>query len=140
MNNLILPGRAENMGGGWETRRRRGPGHDWIVVQLAARGTISLAELDTNHFKGNFPDRAQLEVIDAPGARPTDLIWSNAQWGAKGGLADQWRLLLPMNTLQASTRHFFRDDLAATGPVTHVRLSVFPDGGVSRMRLWGTPE
>lgn len=140
MNNLILPGRAENMGGGWETRRRRGPGHDWIVVQLAARGTISLAELDTNHFKGNFPDRAQLEVIDAPGARPTDLIWSNAQWGVKGGLADQWRLLLPMNTLQASTRHFFRDDLAATGPVTHVRLSVFPDGGVSRMRLWGTPE
>ncbi len=57
MNNLLLPGRAENMGGGWETRRKRGPGHDWILVQLGARGSIQVAEVDTNHFKGNYPDR-----------------------------------------------------------------------------------
>ena len=69
MNNLLLPGRAENMGGGWETRRKRAPGHDWILIRLGARGTINTIEVDTNHFKGNYPDRCSLEGIDAPGAR-----------------------------------------------------------------------
>jgi allantoicase len=131
MNNLLLPGRAENMGGGWETRRKRAPGHDWILVQLGARGAIEALEVDTNHFKGNYPDRCSLDAIDAPGARVTDLVGASAYAGAIAG----WRPLLPETKLGASARHFFR---AAPAAATHVRLNVFPDGGVSRLRLWGT--
>lgn len=129
MNNLLLPGRAADMGGGWETRRRRGPGYDWILIQLAARGRIAVLELDTNHFKGNFPDRASVEVIDAPGARITDLIAGR-----------DFLPLLAETKLSADRRHFFRDELVSHPPVTHLRLNIFPDGGVSRLRAWGTRE
>jgi allantoicase len=126
MNNLLLPGRAENMGSGWETRRRRGPGSDWIVIRLGARGVPRVLEVDTNHFKGNFPDRCAIEAIDAPGARPTDLIESSA-----------WQPLLAESKLAADTRHFFARELLGSFPATHVRLRIFPDGGVSRLRVWG---
>ena len=65
MNNLLLPGRAADMGGGWETRRKRGPGHDWILVRLGARGAIRCVEVDTRHFLGNCPDRCSIEWIDS---------------------------------------------------------------------------
>lgn len=127
MNHLLLPERALNMGSGWETRRRRGPGHDWIVIQLGARGTPRVVEVDTHHFKGNFPERCALDGIDAEGARPSDLVASDA-----------WRPLLAETRLQADHRHFFRDpELSGTAPITHVRLRIFPDGGVSRLRVWG---
>jgi allantoicase len=126
MNNLLLPGRAANMGSGWETRRRRGPGNDWIVIRLGARGIPRLLEIDTNHFKGNYPDRCALDVIDAPDARPTDLLDSDA-----------WQPLLPESKLSADTRHFFESELLASSPASHVRLRIFPDGGVSRLRVWG---
>jgi allantoicase len=125
MNNLLLPGRPADMGGGWETRRRRGPGHDWILIRLGGRGVPAVVEIDTCHFKGNFPEWASLEVIDAPaGARITDLIAS-----------DGWRARLPESRLRADARHFF--PVGAGEPVTHVRLNVFPDGGVARLRVWG---
>jgi allantoicase len=127
MNNLLLPGRAENMGSGWETRRRRGPGSDWILIRLGARGTPRVLEIDTNHFKGNYPDRCAVEVIDAPGARPTDLLESDA-----------WQPLLAETKLQADTRRFFDRELLVTSAATHVRLRIFPDGGVSRLRVWGS--
>ena len=127
MNNLLLPGRALNMGSGWETRRRRGPGSDWILIQLGARGSARVLEVDTNHFKGNFPDRCAMEVIDAPGARATDLIESSA-----------WQPLLAETKLQADTRHFFSGELLSQAPATHLRLRIFPDGGVSRLRVWGS--
>jgi allantoicase len=127
MNNLLLPGRAANMGSGWETRRRRGPGHDWIVIALGARGTPQVVEVDTNHFKGNFPERCAIDGIDAERARPSDLVASDA-----------WSPLLPEVSLRADHRHFFgRGELVAGAPITHVRLRIFPDGGVSRLRIWG---
>jgi allantoicase len=116
-HNLIMPGRAVNMSDGWETRRRRGPGHDWVIVKLAAEGRIRRIELDTNHFKGNYPDTASIE-------------------GSRDG--ETWTELLPRTKLQAHTRHFFLDELQTDGPFTHLRMNVFPDGGVSRMRVWGT--
>ena len=129
MNNLLLPGRPADMGGGWETRRRRGPGHDWILIQLGARGTPAAIEVDTNHFKGNFPDRCSLEMLDAPaGARITQLLASK-----------DWRPLLPETKLTADERHFFAVPGAAAAPATHLRLNVFPDGGVARLRAWGRP-
>ena len=126
MNNLLLPGRAANMGSGWETRRRRGPGHDFIIIRLGARGVPRVIELDTNHFKGNFPERAAIEGIDGEGARPSDLVTSEA-----------WSPLVPETRLKADTRHFYATELCASVPITHVRLRIFPDGGVSRLRVWG---
>jgi len=127
MNHLIAPGRAVNMGGGWETRRRRGPGHDWIVVALAARGEIGTLEIDTNHFKGNYPDKCMVEGVDATGMGALDLLAALAPW----------KQTLGETKLQAHKRHFFRNELSLRGPFTHLRLNVYPDGGVSRLRAYG---
>ena len=132
MNNLIAPGRAVNMGGGWETRRKRLPGNDWILVRLGAAGEVSLVEVDTNHFKGNFADRFALRGINAPGAKITDLV-SVGAYSSDG----PWQTVVPETSLTASHRHFFRDEVTLRGPFTHVRLDIFPDGGVSRLRVWG---
>ncbi|HYI07730.1 MAG TPA: allantoicase [Thermoanaerobaculia bacterium] len=115
-HNLIMPGRAHNMSDGWETRRRRGPGYDWVIVKLATEGRVRRLELDTNHFKGNFPDTVSIE-----GTRDGQL----------------WEDVLTRTKLQAHTRHFFIDELLTDGPFTHLRMNVFPDGGVSRLRVWG---
>jgi allantoicase len=123
---LIMPGRAANMGDGWETRRRRGPGHDWAIVRLGAPGTIRRVEIDTNHFKGNFPDSASIEACFTPGA---DLETSTAS---------TWTELLPQTKLRASHRHYFSRELRKAGVVSHVRLNIFPDGGISRLRVHGT--
>jgi len=127
MNNLLLPGRAENMGGGWETRRKRALGHDWLLIRLGARGTVQAIEVDTNHFKGNFPDRCSIEGIDFASGRITELIQSNA-----------WSFVLPPHPLSADARCFFVKELVPHAPVSHLRLNVYPDGGVSRLRIWGT--
>ena len=129
MNNLLLPERAANMGSGWETRRSRMPNRDWIVVALAARGIPEVIEVDTNHFRGNYPDRCTIDAIDAPAAQITELIASG-----------RWSSLLPEVPLAAHTRHFFRGELGVRDACTHVRLVIIPDGGVSRLRIWGTPS
>ena len=123
--NLIMPGRAKNPSDAWETRRRRGPGHDWNILRLGATGTVRRVEIDTSHFKGNHPDTCTLEACHAP----------DATLEALTGDGVAWRPLLEQTKLQAHTRHLFEAELAALGPVTHVRLCVFPDGGVSRLRV-----
>jgi allantoicase len=126
--NLIMPDVALNMGDGWETRRRRGPGSDWAIAALAARGSIHRVLVDTHHFKGNFPDSCSIDVCDTPGATHAALA----------GGEHPWRSLLPPTRLQADARHWFQGELEAHGPVSHARLNVFPDGGVSRLRIFGT--
>jgi allantoicase len=115
-NNMIMPGRAKNMGDGWETRRRRGPGYDWAVIRLGTPGAVTKVEIDTNHFKGNYPDSASLEGRLANGT---------------------WTELLQQTKLRAHHRHLFAKQLRAAPPVSHVRLNVFPDGGISRLRVYG---
>ncbi|HSC26236.1 MAG TPA: allantoicase, partial [Vicinamibacterales bacterium] len=75
-SNMIMPGRARNMGDGWETRRRRGPGHDWAIVRLGAPGVVARLEIDTNHFKGNYPESASVDGILAPAAGLDALVSS----------------------------------------------------------------
>jgi len=129
MNNLIAPGRAKNMGQGWETKRRRTPGSDWILLRLGQVGRVGLVEVDTNHFKGNYPDRCVVWGIHAPDAKITDLL-----------LSKDWECILPESKLGASHRHFYRDELKVRGPFSHVKLQIFPDGGVSRLRVYGIPS
>ncbi|MGH7243462.1 MAG: allantoicase [Phycisphaerales bacterium] len=127
-HNLIMPGRSVNMGDGWETRRKRGlkgGEFDWCIVQLGHRGTIQKVEVDTNHFKGNFPESCEIEVCDAGGVFDPD--------------KQRWETLLPRTKLRASEQHFFERELAGAGKSwTHARLKIFPDGGVSRLRLVGS--
>jgi allantoicase len=120
MNNLIMPGRAENMGDGWETKRRRGPGHDWIIMKLGRPGSVQKIEIDTNHFKGNYPDMGSIEGCTAPEASINDLTTD----------AIKWLEVLPKTKLQADTRHFFERELSSIDNCTHIRLNIYPDGGV----------
>jgi len=127
MNNLIMPGRSENMGDGWETKRRRGAGHDWIILKLGFPGTIRKIEVDTNHFKGNYPDMCSIEGCAAAGASTDEL--QDASWSE----------ILPRTKLHAHRQHFFERELSHLQNCTHLRLNIYPDGGVSRLRAWGMP-
>jgi allantoicase len=129
-HNLIMPGRAVNMSDGWETKRRRGPGYDWSIVRLGRRGAVHRVEVDTSHFKGNFPESCSLEACDAAGAVMEELV----------GPSQRWTEMLARTKLQAHTRHLFEDEIKAVGNVTHVRFNIFPDGGVSRLRVYGTAQ
>jgi allantoicase len=127
-HHLNLPGPSRGMHDGWETRRRRGPGHDWVIVRLAAEGVIERAIVDTAHFKGNAPGSCTLEIARAPGAslerlNPADF---------------PWQPVLPLTVLEPHREHAF--DLAASvsgRTATHACLRIHPDGGVARLRLFG---
>ena len=119
MNNLIMPGRSANMGDGWETKRRRGPGYDWIILKLGLPGAIQKIEVDTNHFKGNYPDTCSIEGCGAPGASTEDLTSPQTRW----------QEILPQTKLQADTRHFFERELS---PLQ--RLHASPAQYLSRWR------
>jgi len=129
VTNILLPGRGVDMGDGWETRRRREPGNDWCVIALALAGSVERVEVDTAHFRGNFPHRVSLQAVYMPGATDDKITAQSTQW----------QTLLPEQFMQAHHIHHF-DKPEAIGSITHVRLNLFPDGGVSRLRLWGLPE
>jgi len=125
---LLLPNPSTHMGQGWETRRRRGPGHDWVVVQLGRRSSIDAIRLETDHFKGNFPDSASLEFCDL-GSDATNWVPTE----------EEWRPLLTQTPLRPHATHQWVSELESRGPATHVRLNIFPDGGVARLRVFGRP-
>lgn len=118
--NMIMPGKAKNMGEGWETKRRRGPGHDWAILRLGTSGTLERVEVDTNHFKGNFPESFSLET--SHGADPGSAAWEE---------------IIPRRQLKAHSLHVF--PLKADRITRFVRFNIYPDGGVSRLRLYGKP-
>ncbi len=127
--NMLAPTKGINMGDGWETRRRREPGHDWAVIALAHPGVIEKAVIDTAFFKGNYPDRAFLQAALITSKTDAEILAE----------AKNWKVLLSEQKLSADTVHEFDDALSALGPVSHVRLNIIPDGGISRLRLWGKP-
>ena len=126
-DNLIMPGRGVNMGDGWETRRRRGPGHDWVIVKLGHAGMLKKFEIDTCHYKGNYPDICWMDATYAPGANIDILTWPEYEWTE----------ILGKTKLQADHRHFFEKEILKAGPWTHLRLNIAPDGGISRLRAHG---
>jgi allantoicase len=120
-HNLIMPGDATHMGDGWETKRRRGAGHDWTIVRLAAAGTVRRVEIDTRHFKGNAPGACSLE-------------------GCADARMERWMALMTRTPLQAHRRNIFEEEVRSIGDVTYVRFNIYPDGGVGRLRLFGRPR
>ena len=126
-DNLIMPGRGVNMGDGWETKRNRTPNNrDWLILELAHRGQIQKVHLDTCHFKGNYPDTFSLDGLDA---EEGNIIADDANWTP----------IIKRMKLQADHIHEYVDEIVNQGSFTHVRLSIYPDGGVSRLRLFGVP-
>jgi allantoicase len=126
-HSLILPGPPLGMRDGWETRRRRGPGHDWAVVRLGGRGAVSRVEVDTRFFKGNAPESCSLEGLESPDA-PVESV-------PDPGAA--WKEILPRAPLEPDSVRVFQSELEDVGPITHARLNIFPDGGVARLRIRG---
>jgi allantoicase len=130
MHNVLLPGRGASMADGWETRRRREPGYDWVILQLGSRGRIRHVDIDTAHFKGNFPHQVSIQAALLQG-----------QWD--GHVVSQslyWPSLLEPQHLRADSEHRFQTELRDVGPISHVRVNIHPDGGVSRVRLFGQPD
>ena len=129
MDNLIMPGRGINMGDGWETKRNRTPGNrDWVIVRLAHKGIIDKILIDTCHFKGNYPDSCLIEGC---------CISLEEESRLNDTKDIEWATLLPQSKLQADHEHYFEKEIVIENSFTHVRLCIFPDGGISRMRLWG---
>lgn len=128
MDNLIMPGRGVNMGDGWETKRNRTAGNkDWVVVSLAHKGIIEKILIDTCHFKGNYPDSCMIEGCNIFGHEEKNLESDEIKW----------QMILPQSKLTADHEHLFNKEIKEKGPFTHVRLTIFPDGGISRMKLFG---
>ncbi len=118
--NLLMPGDGRDQSQGWATQRRRESGNDWAVVRLVGPGKIHSVTLDTAHFNGNHPDEVQLEASRAQDPGEED-----------------WFELIPRQRLIGHTEHVFREEVRANSEVLWVRLNIFPDGGVSRLRVWG---
>jgi allantoicase len=131
--NMLMPYPAANMGDGWETKRRRGPGHDWAVIHLGIAGTVTRLDLHTAHFKGNYPDTASVEAALMKEERSG--ISADVAMRAIG----DWKTVLPQTKLLPDHLHQFQSEVAPAA-ATHVRLNIYPDGGVSRFRAIGTPD
>ena len=125
--NLLNPGPGINMGDGWETRRRREPGNDWCIIELGQVGEVSEVLIDTAFFKGNYPDRCSIQAALVSGGTTASII-TQSQF---------WEELLPPQKTEMDREHHYRDELRAIGPVSHLRVNIFPDGGLSRVRVLG---
>ena len=124
--NMLMPGRGGNMGDGWETRRRRQPGNDWAVIALGRAGKVKRIEIDTFHFKGNYPAAFSLNGTYAPDLNDAAAIAASMFWPQ----------LFRQTPLNGDSEHIFNDGIANNEAVTHVRLNIYPDGGISRLRLF----
>jgi allantoicase len=113
------------MSDGWETKRRRGPGYDWSILKLGSPCNIERVIVDTLHFKGNFPDTCSIDGCFEPNRTHDSIIKNNTIWSE----------LLPKSKLSANQETVFILNL--NSPITHIRFNIFPDGGVSRLRILG---
>ena len=123
---IFVPGKYDEHGkwmDGWETRRKRVAGHDWCIVRLGRAGVIKGVDLDTSHFTGNYPTAASIEACYRP-----DLNISGPT---------EWSEILPATNLKGDSHHYL--PIIADRPYTHVRLNIYPDGGLARLRVYGQP-
>ena len=109
---------------GWETRRKRVAGYDWCIVKLGRAGIVKGLDVDTSHFTGNFPPAASIEAASVNSGAPDD--------------ATQWQEIVASTTLQGNSHHYLAVD--DTRAFTHLRINIYPDGGVARLRVYGQPQ
>src|SRR5690242_16846414 len=123
---MFVPGKYDANGkwmDGWETRRKRTTGHDWCIVKLARPGIVKGVDLDTSHFTGNFPPAASIEATCTEG---------------EPGSSSEWVEILPSVALSGNAHHYHA--IEANRPFTHLRINLYPDGGLARLRVYGQPQ
>ena len=126
--NILAPGIGKNMGDGWETRRSRGKNFDWLIIKCATVGKINKIQIDTHHFKGNYPDKCSLQAAYINSKISNKSIVNSSK---------KWKLLLNKVKLNAHKKHNFQNKLMKNKKVNYIRINIFPDGGISRIRMFG---
>ncbi len=128
-DNLLLPGRGKDMGDGWETSRSRTKGHfDWAIIRLGAPGHVQRFLVDTAFFRGNYPQKVKVEALRWAGPAGSEPAADDTAWGEA----------VPPSKCGPDQEHDFVSQLPADQVVTHVKLIMIPDGGVKRLRVYGT--
>jgi len=126
--NILAPGKAKNMGDGWETRRRRDKGFDWLILNSIDGEMINKIEISTHHFKGNFPSHCSLQAAYIPTNKSSSSIVNSSK---------KWKILMNKTTLKANKTHTFKNTLMKKNKVNYIKINIFPDGGISRFRIFG---
>ena len=126
--NILAPGKSKNMGDGWETRRSRGKNFDWLIIKFGRTGTINKIEIDTHHFKGNYPDKCTVQA-----AYISKKI-SNYSIVKK---SNKWKSLLNKVKLKANKKHSFNNRTMKKNKINFIKINIYPDGGISRIRAFG---
>ena len=126
--NILAPGTGKNMGDGWETRRSRGKNFDWLIIKCAAPGKINKIQIDTHHFKGNYPDKCSLQAAYIDSKISNKSIINSSK---------KWKLLLNKVKLSANKKHNFQNKLMKNKKINYIKINIFPDGGISRIRAFG---
>ena len=129
--NILAPGTGKNMGDGWETRRSRGKNFDWLVLKCATAGKVNKIQIDTHHFKGNYPDKCSLQASYLDGKISGKSIVNKSK---------KWKLLLNKVKLSAHKKHNFKNKLMRNNKINYIRINIFPDGGISRIRIFGRAQ
>ena len=129
--NVLAPGQGKNMGDGWETRRSRGKNFDWLIIKCAAAAKIDKIQIDTHHFKGNYPDQCSIQAAYVNGKTSANTIINKSK---------SWKLLLNKSKLHAHKKHNFLNKLMKKNKVNYLRINIFPDGGISRIRVFGKAQ
>ena len=129
--NILAPGMGKNMGDGWETRRSRGKNFDWLIIKCAVAGKINKIQIDTHHFKGNYPDKCSIQAAFIDKKISSRAIVNNSK---------KWKLLLNKVKLHAHQKHNFKNNLMKDKKVNYIKINIFPDGGISRIRVFGKTE
>ena len=129
--NILAPGIGKNMGDGWETRRSRGKNFDWIIVKCSSPGKLNKIQLDTHHFKGNYPDKFSVQAAYIPKTLSAkDIVKKSSKWS----------YILNKSKLYAHKKHNFQNKIMKNKKINYIKINIFPDGGISRIRAFGTPE
>jgi allantoicase len=125
--NILAPGKAKNMGDGWETRRRRVKGNDWLILNSIDGKSIDKIEISTHHFKGNYPSYCSLQAAYLKSKSYKQIVNSS----------NKWKYLLKNTKLSANKTHKFKNTLMKKEKINHIKINIFPDGGISRFKIFG---
>ena len=126
--NVIAPGKGKNMGDGWETRRSRGKNFDWLIIKFGKPGLIKRLEIDTHHFKGNYPDTCSIQTANISKDLSNKSIVNNSK---------NWKIIINKSKLHAHKKHIFTKFLIKRSKENYLRINIYPDGGISRIRAFG---